>query len=254
LTKLPGLVFGFLLLAGACAFADSNSSSQVTASPVPDIKQYEDPSRAVLGPTRYPTFTNCSGDNATCAAWLQKTDPDGPSKAKLPANLISQTDYTAIPGLKITDWEIPAAWRATTKILVTWTVRIEGEVPFPSSSEGYAVWPTLCNYWHGTTTQVFQGGSISTKLYINNIAASSDVFSMTMPDPSGNSHTVTQVYDPTITGSFILTKEFFGGQFPAKIDSLEVRWYNDTSLNIISPAGNPANRIMTIQVIPISEN
>jgi hypothetical protein len=54
--------------------------------------------------------------------------------------------------------------------------------------------------------------------------------------------------DPTLSGSCLLSKEDFGGAFPDKMD-IEIRWYNDTSLDIKSPTNM---RNLNITVMPVA--
>jgi len=236
--------------------AETQDTITQPATAIPVLKQAIGLKDTFMGATRYPTFTKAEpmyDMDYACRDFLM-TKP-GINNAKLPKNLIAQDDFEAVDGLVIKNLAIEAANRGTAKLLVTWTVRVEGEAIAPSGCEfqktgGYDVWKCICKpkgmNWHGETTQVFKGGQVKSRLFINGKDTENEA-SLTLPDAIASA--VTQIYDPTITGSFLLTKDFFGGAFPKKIDRIEVKWYNDTSLRIKSPANQ---RSLIIKIMPVT--
>ena len=145
---------------------------------------------------------------------------------------------------------VGTAYNKTASIVVTWTVRIEGD----SVSANPA---TACSPFHGTTSQKFPGGDALTMLYIKDRGQVGRSVSMTFPDfPDRSSYNPypppppPPSHDPTTTGSVTLTAKDFGGTIPDKF-TLEVRWMNDTyGAEITSPANM---RNMTITILPIGK-
>jgi hypothetical protein len=167
------------------------------------------------------------------------------------SSLSAQPPYSAIPGLSFS-YNVPEAYRKTANLLITWTVRMEGysnkagnSDPHRTASGAYIVWPNLCSGWHGTSNQKFDGGDATTALYINGkqIGAKSVI---TIPD-SGFVTTVTNIMDPTNTGSCLVQAADYGGEFPETL-SVEIRWYNDTCLFLKSP---DKMRSVVVTVLPI---
>lgn len=271
--KINLLVPAALLILVSCVVVLAKVNSDNTSLPAsakPQILSVTGTTDAYMGPTRFPVFQNAVGDNPTCAAKLMKLYPDGSSFAPLPANYNPQKDYETVDGLVIENLAIPAANRATTKMQVSWTIRVEGDQPVvsdpncrgsckdasgkyvepcpnPLATPGYRIFPCICpTGWHGTTDQFFKGGPANSRLYINGVAVG-NIASMTVPD--GITAHVVQKYDPTISGSFLITKDYFGGAFPDKISKLEIKWYNDTSMRIKSPANT---RMIVVTVMPVT--
>lgn len=255
-----------------CVLFVVNGFAEESEMPViasPEIVQVVGDNDAVIGPTRYPDFYDYSCDNPTCAEYL-KAEYDGEvnddneavngltlaplwvkskysrSGSSCPAPLPGPVDFTFVPGLSTTI-DVPAAYRKTANIMVTWTVRVEGE-----KVDNYDPWPCLCHPWHGTSSQRFPGGVIKTALYIKTPTQGDwrkvgDEALMTIPD--GGASTINRVRDPTHTGSYLVTKEDFGGELPASL-SLGIKWYNDTCLEITSPK---SMRNLIVTIIPVEK-
>jgi len=161
-------------------------------------------------------------------------------------------DFVPIDELVVKNFKIPSAYRNTAKLLVTWTVRIEGY------SKSYSINPELCTKWYGTVTEKFPEGIAKTALYVNGIKMGNEV---TMEIPAVESRivkelpppppvTVTGGGDPTLVGSYVLTAaDFPEGKFPETIELIEIRWKNETSMDLVSPKGM---RNMIINMLPIT--
>ncbi|MFA5319664.1 MAG: hypothetical protein WC418_00550, partial [Candidatus Omnitrophota bacterium] len=226
-------------------FAEKTTMS---VNPTPVTEQVLGTDEATLSPAKFPKFSN-EGDNAACKEYLEAEYPDGLSLA--PICTVSKDgdgtkigeclDYTLIPGMKKTGFVIPEAYRKTATVLVTWTIRVEGY-----GTEGYVIWPKLCSSWHGTSEQSFPEDVVKTRLYVNDTLLGQDAV---MTIPAGNSVTLTQVNDPTHTGSYLVKPGDFGGELPATLD-IELRWINETSMKIVSPA---SMRSMLITLTPIGD-
>ena len=260
------------------------STTKMPPSPVPMQKQIVGKTEASLGPTRYPSFFQDASDNPNCGAYLKAecTDPEctdplangigngvadsgltlAPLWLKSTQNpsgqpaLATKTDFVLMPGLQELGFTLPSEYRSSSKVLITWTVRIEGY-----AVAAYNPSPNLCGSWHGTSSQTFPAGQAHTRLYVNGTIMGSTA-SMTIPN--GGIVTVDNPLpppipisfggdgggpDPTLTGSYLLTKEDFGGAFPDKMD-IEIRWYNDTCLRIESPA---KMRSLNITTVPLTK-
>jgi hypothetical protein len=156
--------------------------------------------------------------------------------------LSADPGYAPVPELEITGFSIPERYKNSSKILITWTVRVEGNAP-----ETYVPRPSLCGegvwLWRGTSKQRFPGGQVHTRLYVNDKPLGQEA-ALSMPEAGEFTA------DPTITGSCLLSKEDFnGGAFPDTMN-IEVRWYNDTSMKIKSPA---KMRSLSITTLPITK-
>ncbi len=239
----------------------------------PQIRQVTGDDTVCLDATRYPKFYSYQSDNPTCGEYLKneydgdvkngfslaplwlKSKYSGTKNKKAP--LTVNPGYQEIPGLNIT-YKPEEAYRKTANLLVTWTVRIEAykhcgannnKCASSSSAEycdgdAYRIWPDLCDYWHGTTNQSFPGGEVKTALFVNGVQKGTESI-MTIPD--GGVTSSYQPCDPTHTGSFLLTADSFPeGVLPESID-IAVKWYNDTSMQIKSPA---KMRNLIITVVP----
>jgi hypothetical protein len=221
-------------------------------------------------PAKYPIFDN-SSDNNTCDAYLE-TSYDGVNNGVTATNGLSLAPLWLgskygngtggiYPQSDVAfQWEsvlagevnIPANYRQSAKVIVTWTVRIEGSQVYAGMGSppgaGYKVWPKLCSWWHGTSNQNFSAGQVKTALFVevgsSYVKKSEDIY---MTIPSAGAATVVQPNDPTHTGSCILTKEDFGGTLPAVLRA-QVRWYNDTTMQLNSPA---YMRNLIINVVPV---
>lgn len=168
----------------------------------------------------------------------------------------SETHNQVIPGLR-GEIVIPKGYLQTSKVLFTWTVRVIGY------KKTLAVWPFLCHPHHGTSYQRFPAGQVKTRLYVkgsstnqvngavasdNNYAAMGQEAQLTIPSVGTSS--ISNPGDPTISGSFLLTKDdFSGGRLPIKI-KYQVRWYNPSSMRIMALK---EERNLVVMVIPVTE-
>ncbi len=258
------VLFLCMVLTAVSLYGRESAESRLAAAPRSII--FEGKDAAVLGPTRYPFFYKYSGNNKTCGEYFKRKWSDSGEKpgeaAKNGLSLaplwlksaygngkafLPKADYTSLPGLS-GRVDIPEAYRKSANVLFTWAVRIEGE-----KTAALPARPQLCTSWWGTTWQKYPAGEVNTALYVNG-KRKGQLSVMTMPEAAGVSVSTQTpppdppdppiIGDPTQTGSYVLTAEEFGGTFPASID-VDIRWYNDTSMRITSPAGM-RNLIVTI--------
>lgn len=248
------LATGLALSANTLWAADTETGMSVSmpATPVPAVTEIVGDDKATLSPTRFPEFYDASSDNPTCdqkiralnGQWLWTPSPyTGKKHSNAPA---SDPGFTPIGGLTKQNFKIPAQYKTTAKLLITWTIRVLGEKPSP-----WPIWPSLCSPWHGTSYQRFRGGDVETQLYVK--ASNKSTWEATgakalMTVPDGGTASISQPRDPTLTGSYVLEPGTFGGTFPDAID-IQIRWHNLTSLNIYSPA---KMRNLIITMVPIT--
>lgn len=175
--------------------------------------------------------------------------------------------------------EIGAGYEKTSKVLFSWSVRVEGQAPQDCDHfsgdlvTGISVWPVLCHPWRGTSYQNYEGGQVKTQLYI--LGAKAGAESKEYKDTEGYvavgkplEMTIPKVNmamaqsdwtpppppppsDPTLTGSYIVEPGSFPeGKLPAKI-SYKLKWSNHTALRIKSPGGQ---RSLIVTLLPITSD
>jgi len=244
-------VFAILLcittIASVYVFAETKTGPTVTIGEVQGLNE------AVLAPTKFPEFFKTDGDNPGCTEPLKKMYPAGLSGAPVwtkpgLTGVSNPVQFEVIPELSLTV-TVPEANRTNSNLLVTWTVRVEGYMP-----GAVRLWPQICSPFHGVSYQKFGAGNVTTQLYVNGEKKGQDAV-ITIPD-GGNDNSENkgvivspQPSDPTISGSFLIKKdEFPDGKLPASI-KIEVKWYNDTSMKIVTPANQ---RILTAMLVPQS--
>lgn len=225
---------------------------------------------AIMGPAFYPVFSDFSGDNPRCAAYLSRTfdaakpntvDGNGFSLAPICNTSVYPNSNgwraadtcpteTLIQGLQATNIEIPEDFRSSGRLLVSWTVRIEGfkpdiQIP-PMFYNNPGIHPNLCWGWHGTFKIAYPGGNVETQLYVNG-KKKGQVFMMQIP--TAGQINMYQAYDPTLTGKYLLqASDFLDGKLPSKINSIEIRWINKTPLKVVSKKGY---RNLIIEFMPV---
>lgn len=252
--KVVGLVLISLLLMSTAGFAGDTMKADLGQGPT--LAQLSGTADAILNPTRFPSFYKSQPMDG-CAQYLKKAyDQGGFTEAPLWVNskftgrgaqLSGQPAYVTIPGLS-GGVEIPEKYRKTSKILITWTVRIEG---FKTSA--YSLKPLCGLNWYGHSWQRYPDGDAITQAWVNGKQYGSDV-AMTVPASADISHIQHRrppppppSSDPTLTGSVMLTKDDFDGyELPATVN-VEIKWYNDTCMTLKSPANM---RNVIIAVIP----
>ncbi len=251
------LVFVFVVGLGFC-YAQSATTSPPEVAPV--VKQFIGPDDSYLDPSLYPSFQNIQGDNLDCIRFLQaiSLQPRGGGTGQW-EELITADPITIDP-----------QYAKKGRILITWTVRIIGypvTLPVFGTDEINLLPPALrskmsqpklrnvinrlnrglCTWWHGSTNQYYAGGMTYGRVYTRLVDATSgralsrDIV-MTLPD--GGTTTNVVVYDPTHSGSVLLTPEMYGGTFPSTF-TFSVQWKNSSPMLVFSEAGM-RNIIITV--------
>lgn len=230
--KVLSVLLVALLCFSASAFAQEGLSTKPEA--VPKVFQVTPTKVAALPASRWMQFSDCKGEVACCATLknksLQYKEGEPP--------------FSEIPGLAI---EVPVdqAYRANGSILITWTLRIEGQ-----TGEIINPWMNLCSWWHGTVVETFKGGQVYSQAYVDigsGYKPMGQASQMTVPDGGGG--TQTTVYDPTHSGSYLLKASDIQGGLPEKV-KIKIYWKNDTSLIVTSKA---KYRSLIVTVLPMSK-
>ena len=180
--------------------------------------------------------------------------------------------------------KITAGYEEVSKLLFSWSVRVEGYKPVDidhgrgKKISGIAIWPVLAHPWHGTSYQDYTGGQVRVQLYIRDAeedeakrlsvvnpdgedVEDSDGFmsvgvpiEMTVPPVGSGTVKVGTGSDPTLIGSYVVTKDNFkdasgSNKLPNKI-RYKLKWANHTALRIKSPA---KQRNIVVTKIPVTE-
>ncbi len=272
------IVVGICLLITGLAWAGEKATMPVARAPeVTEIKGID---AAQLAPAIFPQFiAKHETDNPTCEDWLAglsgtrmrnlqspyardagawwggvevKADPAHPNQG---TQIITANagKWQPLPGLSKANFRIPEEYRKTAKLLITWTVRVEGRAypvcDYNLTQNCFHAWPDLCHPWHGKAYLSFSKGNVSTRVYVDGSPVS-ELFTLEVPGPgqvTGN-----QPYDPTLTGSFLISPaELRLEEFPAVIRSIEIWWQNETAMHVTSPAHM---RTMSITFMPLGES
>ncbi|MFH0918009.1 MAG: hypothetical protein V1830_02635 [Candidatus Omnitrophota bacterium] len=231
-------VLSVLLVALLCCsgLAAAQEGLSTKAEAVAKVFQVTPEGAISLLASRWMQFSNCAGEAECCAILAGKslTYKNGPPP-------FTATDLALAV-------QIDEAYRTKGSILITWTLRIEGQ-----DGEVINPWKTLCGAWHGSVTETFKGGQIYSQAYVSTTGSGSDFVakgqpaSMTIPD--GGSKEVININDPTHSGSYLLKPSDFGGKFPAKV-WISIYWKNDTSMIVTS---SDKYRSLIATLLPTSE-
>lgn len=186
---------------------------------------------------------------STCLASREADAKECGCKEKCCAGKGKAGAYVALEGLhKVI--RIPKQYVGSSKILVTWNVRIES-VPYTVE-----YWPYLCTPYHGPAKYVFPDAPVRTQLNLNG-KDKGEEFSMVVPGSAGSA---LFAHDPVLTGSFLLTPDLYkvsdektesDGTVTVQVAEVQVMWKNDTAMLLKSPANN---RNILIEVMPIGGN
>ncbi|HOW42909.1 MAG TPA: hypothetical protein P5110_06580 [Candidatus Omnitrophota bacterium] len=285
----------------SCVYAEQATKMLVETPPQETIFVAEN--EAQVPAARYPKFAEFSGDNPNCEAYLQTDysgsgdEADGIAQnglSQAPLNLRSKMGSGSATGSKmqfvsiseqgsnkpfaVDNYQIPAEYRKTAKLLISWTVRIEGwETP------GMNISPGLCSNWYGTSIQEFPANDVKLGLFITDHnqevrkgaegsltippGPPQEIIQVPPPPPSpnvpsndGSSQPANSDWgpnngappfdlsDPVISGSYLLSpSDFENGEFPEVIRRIEIKWQNQTSQILVSPA---KMRTLTIMLMP----
>lgn len=255
-----------LFLAAGAAFAAERGS--VPTSEMPEVKEVTGLGNQILETTFYPVINvtrivdedrvdpECSPPNYTTFRQLA-----GKHILTVAPNTGKHFEYTVdrkekpstdlmldkislrpipIQDLKTTVNILPAHKR-TAKILVFWTVRVVGECP------EWQILRKLCNEFFADADFTCRANDVYTYVSVNGKLKDNNPCILQIPEMT-NISGQSALYDPTITGTYVITRDDFGGEFPRTVE-IQIFWQNKGSLRVTSPNGM---RNMIVNVIPYS--
>ena len=139
--KVLCLCLTVLFCFSGLAFAGQSLSTKIEAMPtVTQATPTATATAITLGPSRYMTFSHCTGEAACCAILAGKSNQYRPG----------QPSYASVEGLTLAV-PVPQENRTNGSVLVTWTLRVEGK-------DGAFIdpWHNFCSVWHGSITETFK--------------------------------------------------------------------------------------------------
>jgi len=215
--------FSILLVMLLCfftlAFAQDSLSTKVES--VPKVFTITPKGVATLSASRWMKFSDCKGFDACCNILDKKSLQYKSGEPK----------FSPVSGLFL-ELPIEPSYRHNRNILITWTIRIEGQDAGVISPRG-----TLCSSWVGTVTETFKGGLVYSQAFVDlgsGYKAKGEPSVMTIPD-GGSAVSVTPApsHDPTHSGSYLLKSSEIEGGFPPVV-KIWIYWKNDTSMIVTS--------------------
>jgi len=214
---------GFVVFVMACAFqipgAYAAETGAMRANLAPEVTEIKGEGAIHLAAVLTHTYTGA------CAHLFSSNQPIGGSPS----------GPTKISDL-ITTIKIPEAYRTSAKVLVTWTLRVEGTCRDLSEKRE----STECE---GITTLSCPKGNVNSVLYVND-KLMEPPYVIEVPGGSGGSielyppppPPISFLHDPTLTGTYLIKPADFGGALPAEL-KIQVAWQNFTALDITCPDG-----------------
>ncbi|MCX7926796.1 MAG: hypothetical protein N2606_01455 [Candidatus Omnitrophica bacterium] len=215
---------------------DEENKTNMPATSIPVLEQFISNKADTLEGHYYheivtlETAKKCSGA-ASCAEGLKET-VSFKTKDGFMFDPEQERGYVKFNGFDKMVLNIPERSRIDTKILIFWTLRVEAakeQQPLDITK--------FCSSWCGQSQQKIKGGQVYARLFVDG-KPKGEYGALTMPDFGEISFekqppAPPRVLDPTISGSVLLVPADFGGRFPETL-TLELRWFNDTSMKVIS--------------------
>jgi len=252
-------IFLVLFCISGLAYADESARAPATQMPV--VREVTGSGAINLEAALYPRFTDIKPSANTDTGCQSSEAAVFQALAGKPITTVSPSTgkavaaNTALLGLQPTDLkftltatEVPDAYRTTTKIMVTWTVRIEGACP------AWGVGHTICEPWIGDLTFDCPQGDVKTYLYAQYKVNNQTVRIVlgpesTMTMPKSTTGPVKQV-DPTLTGMYVITAaDFPDKKIPENLE-LQIYWENFSAMKIVSP---DKMRNMLVNIMPVTK-
>jgi hypothetical protein len=252
-----------LLLAAGVALAAERGS--VPTSEIPEVKEVTGVGDQVLETSYYPMFEVKSGDyDEDCLTLLKRlenktitTTIDGRGARHHrydidndgePGNYELVNNVIAVNPIPLKDLEqtvkILPAHKKTAKILVFWTVRVVGQcLPLLITDD-------ICDYYNAETKFTCKANDVYTYVNVNGVLKDKNPCILQIPEMEGGSDE-SAMYDPTITGTYVITPDDFPGKiFPDRV-VIKIYWQNKGSMRVTSPDGL---RNMIVNLIPYSRD
>jgi len=247
-----GVVLGVLVLFSFCFAATREASMVVTNKPV--IMSIMGSAVDRLGETRFPELVSRIGISDACWNEAKATI----SNQRMPGNWDGQGEvpvnlYRFINMDNNGQVIIPPRNRRDSKILVSWTLDIMADDLSQQSAVPVTYDSILrphCSPCSGcSVAQNLPAGNVYVQAFVNGSKQGNQViYSLTGGISIGN-WSIPRRSDPTCSGSFVLDREDFPArEFPG-VMTLQLGWYNDSSLRIMAPA---RRRIINVLIEPAS--
>jgi len=264
--KLCGIIAA-LCCSLYCAGAYAAETATMKANPAPSVLNVEmNTNTYALEAVKYPdiTISNYYDTTEGCATFLGqvsntniRNNPLGfeqfrlyePYRSKPSLAYYYTNEMSKVRGgkLDLEDMyqEVHIDYPLTSKVLVTWTIRVEGEC------ETYLIGHNFCDIFKGDIDVSCRKDNVKSYLFVNG-AQMGPAYTIEMPPTRNKTHQV----DPTLTGSYLIKPENFSknasGEYemPAVL-KLQIKWENFTSMRITCPSGM---RSMIVHVMPITRN
>lgn len=269
-----GILTGSIIISGGAAYASEGAAVTTQAEIAPVVVQNVGTTDVYGKPGLWPKLVNYVPSDPVCGAlgarWLAGISLKPKTRAQVGYDAGGWEDI-----LTTDEIVIDPKFSQRGKILVVWTVRvlaypvtyrlndIDGNQPLPPKLRGKITSDPvvaaldadfrkesvlkiggIINCWYRSVDQVFSGGRTYGKVYTRLVDAGEGnalgrEIVMTLPDGG-----TTTAYDPTHSGSVLLTPSMFGGRFPGKI-RFKVQWKNSSTM-LVSSEANMRNIIVTI--------
>jgi hypothetical protein len=244
-----------LFLAAGVAFASERGS--VPTSEIPEVKEVIGGGAQTLEATYFPSVKLAGEFDEECAQRLEDFAGDyipdtgdwrikkiRTTGEKIKKKFISKK---ALPTDLVTTVDILPAHKKTAKILVFWTVRVVGQcLPWQITGD-------VCEYAQFAEFTCIDN-NVKTYVSVTDAAKSdssykeSQACTLQIPQMTNNSDE-TSLFDPTITGTYVITAADFGGIFPDKV-KIQIYWQNEGSMRVTSL---DKMRNLIVNVIPYSK-
>ncbi|MCU0650880.1 MAG: hypothetical protein MUC52_01425 [Candidatus Omnitrophica bacterium] len=256
--KRLALAASVVFLAAGVSLAAQTGS--VPTSEIPEVIEKKGTENILLEAMYYPIITVDNADwvSPDCTAFFDKIkkgdvpiDPNNPKFVEAATGTSFQANRMGlkeIQGLKASINILPAH-RKTAKLLVFWTVRVVGQcVPWRLDER-------VCETFEATARYKCLANNVNTYIKINDKLMKESPCTLQIPEMNNNANE-DALYDPTLTGTYVITREDFPSptgrpedkQLPPTVN-IKIFWENKGAMRITSPAGM---RNLIVNVIPYS--
>lgn len=246
---LMGVVAGVMVfgVTSMVLAAVNETSAKLPPSPVPALAEVVPVGVVALDSSKYPTFDGPDAISVSSEVCVNKL------KAMSGKEIPGANNFQTL-NLAINEFKVPDAYKNSSKLLVSWTVRIEVNETTTGTNPGVvSKWTTLASYGAdcamptvGFVKATFMGGEINTQLFVQGQPVGT-MASITVPDVTQNIVAITP-RDPTISGTYVLSKDDVDFSQPMNI---EVRWQNDSAVPVVTKDGF---RTLVITTLPITQD
>jgi len=258
------VLLAVLFLTAGNAFAVESGS--VPTSEMPEVVEKVGGDAIVLEAVYYPIITATdieSWENAigpSCYVFLDRVkngkvkigddigiDPSLPGLIESSTGEKFNADFPSLQKVKDLDVEIKIlpAHKKTAKVLVFWTLRVTGQcLPWRLDER-------VCRTFAATANYKCIGNNVHTYVKVNGKLRPESKCTLQIPEMTNKSNE-SALYDPTITGTYVITKDNFPEtkELPDKLN-IEIYWENEGAMRVGSPKGM---RNLIVNTIPYTRS